>query len=360
MGMDLMIFGGIGLVSEIGHHIQETQAYNASDIRTRVANALMCNSSFEKEIWEQVCDPQKHNDVWERIEAFKRNNPHLCVGQSRWDFVGKNRLLLVNAGRKTQKMDSIVSENCEKTVALLCRTYGRLSYTHASEVAMQNSFYLCWSALPSKEIYPVWNAGQREVAKLKSTLRASLDADIERLQYLIQNATEEQHDAIVYMTGIEFDQKEDNAVLYIVDKIKRILGISTNVSSYQSDGIYLCTTTEQYNKYIQDGGKGNLCIKNSILRRELREQEAKKKPFPFGVTYVPNGGELPQVMKNIMFANAIINSPEPTIADTMKLTKNMMCNTFFDGSISGFLLLIFGIVAVVSAISSIGKFLGEF
>jgi len=86
--MDWMIFGGIGLISEMGRHSQDNHVKQLNNTRSGIARVLRCDDAFEREMWNLVCDPSKHELVWERIETFKRYNPHLCVGRSNWDFVG--------------------------------------------------------------------------------------------------------------------------------------------------------------------------------------------------------------------------------------------------------------------------------
>lgn len=348
--MDWMIFGGIGLISELGRHSQDNHIKQLNDTRSGIAKVLRCDDAFEREMWNHVCDPSKQEWVWDKIECFKRDNPHLCVGRSDWDFVGKNRLLLENAGRKTLKMDGIISDNCGKVVSLLCRTYGKLSSIQASEVSMCNSFYLCWSALPNDEIYPVWNQSASKVRSLKETFASLKAQNVEKLPQLIRDASGEQHDAIVYMVGMEFDPSKEDAVLYVVDCIKKMINLPTTSSGAPPNGVFQLTSSGQYRAYLANGGEKNQYIEDSIRNREQRELEAKSRAYPFGVTYIPDGGDLPKVMNDILWAEAVIKSPDPTLKDGAKLAKDLVVGTYFDGSMSGILLLLLSIAVIISVI----------
>lgn len=354
--MDWMIFGGIGLISEMGRHSQDAHINQLNSTRSGIAKALCCDSAFEREMWNLACDPSKQNLVWDKIEVFKRTYPHLCVGRSDWEFVGKNRLLTDNPGRKTLKTDGIIADNCSKVVSLLCRTHGKLSSIKASEVAMTNSFYLCWSALPNDKIYPVWNQSASQVRSLKETFASLKAQNTEKISQLISEASGERHDAIVYMVGMEFDPSYEEAVSYITNRIKKMVNIPTVLSGTIPNGVIKATTTVQYNTHLSNGGAANQYIENSIRLREQKEQEAQNRPYPFGVTYIPDGGDLPKIMSDILWADAILKAPDPTIKDSVNTAKGDFFGYFFDGSMTGILAFIFFIVAIIGAIWSIVSF----
>lgn len=249
--MDWMIFGGIGLISELGRHSQEAHINQLNSTRSGIAKALCCDSAFEREMWNLACDPSKQDLVWDKIESFKRTYPHLCVGRSDWEFVGKNRLLTNSPGRQTLKMDRIVSDNRSKVVSLLCRTHGELSSIKASEVSMTNSFYLCWSALPNNKIHPVWNQSASKVRSLKETFASLKARNTEKISQLVREASGEQHDAIVYMVGMEFDPSYEEAVSYITNCIKKMVSLPAVLSATIPNGVIKATTTVQYNTYLK-------------------------------------------------------------------------------------------------------------
>lgn len=351
---DWMIFGGIGLISEIGQYSQNAHINQLNSTRSAVANALRCDDTFEREMWNLVCDPSKHEQVWEKIETFKRNNPHLCIGRSKWDFVGKNRLIIENTGRKTLEIDEIIAANRSEVVSLLCRTHGKLSSIQASEVSMYNNFYLSWSALPNDKIYPVWNKSPSEVRSLKDTFSSIKVRSIEHISELVKNATGEQHDAIVYMVGLEFDPSREEAVLYITDCIKKMVNVPVDDYSHSlPNGVLRTTSSEQYNDYLSNGGVENSYIGQSIQSREQKERETKDRTPPFAVTYIPDGGALPQVMNDILWANAVLHSPDPTVKDSLRSAKNLMIDTYFDGSISGMIMLLLSIATILSIICAL-------
>lgn len=351
--MDWMIFGGIGLISEMGRHSQDNHIKQLNNTRSGIAKVLCCDTAFEREMWNLVCDPSGHELVWERIETFKRDNPHLCVGRSNWDFVGNNRLIIENTGRKTMKMDNIIADNRSKVVSLLCRTHGKLSSIQAGEVSMHNSFYLCWSALPNDEIYPVWNQSASKVRSLKDTFASLKVQNIERLPQLVREASGEQHDAIVYMVGMEFDPSKEAAVQYITNCLKKIVNLTVVISDIVPNGVFRFTSSEQYADYLTAGGESNEYIEASIRDREQREVEAKSKAPPFNTIYIPNGGDLPKVMNDILWADAVIKSPSPTLKDNAKQAKDLAVGTYFDGSFSGLLMFLLTIVAIISVIYAI-------
>lgn len=351
--MDWMIFGGIGLISEMGRHIQNGHIERLNNTRSGIAKALCCDAAFEREMWNLVCDPSNHEMVWEKIEMFKRDNPHLCIGRSDWDFVGNNRLIIRNTSRDTIKMGNIIADNRSKVVSLLCRTYGRLSSIQAGEVSMHNSFYLCWSALPNDEIYPVWNQSASKVLSLKETFASLRAQNIGKMPQLVREASGEQHDAIVYMVGMEFDPSEETAVSYITDCLKKKINLLVTVGDTVPNGVFRCISSEQYANYLAEGGKENRYIEDSILDRERRENEARDKAPPFNTIYIPDGGILPKVMNDILWEDAVIKSPNPTIKDDAKHAKNLVVGTYFDGSLSGLLMFLLTIVVIISTIYAI-------
>ena len=351
--MDWMIFGGIGLISEMGRHNQDNHIKQLNNTRSGIAKVLRCDDAFEREMWDHVCDPSKQEWVWDKIECFKRDNPHLCVGRSNWDFVGNNRLIIENTGRKTMKMDNIIADNRSKVVSLLCRTYGKLSSIQAGEFSMHNSFYLCWSALPNDEIYPVWNQSASKVRSLKETFSSLRVQNIERLQQLVSEASGEQHDAIVYMVGMEFDPSEEAAVLYIVDHLKKMVNLPITIGDVVPNGVFQFISSEQYASHLANGGEENRYIESSIRDREQREVEAKAKAPPFNTIYIPDGGGLPKVMNDILWADAVVKSPNPTLKDGAKQAKDLAVGTYFDGSFSGLLMFLLTIAAIIGIISAI-------
>ena len=102
--------------------------------------------------------------------------------------------------------------------------------------------------------------------------------------------------------------------------------------------------------YLSNGGAANQYIENSIHLREQKEQEAKSRPYPFRVTYIPDGGDLPKIMNDILWADAILRAPDPTVKDSINTAKGLVSETFFDGSMSGILLFVLAIVAIINAI----------
>ena len=218
---------------------------------------------------------------------------------------------------------------------------------------MYNNFYLSWSALPNDKIYPIWNKSFSEVRSLKATFSSSRAHSIERIPDLVKNAVGEQHDAIVYMVGLEFDPSKEEAVSYIADCIKRKINVPVRpCSSLLPDGIFQTTSSKQYQDYLADGGLENQYIKQSIHFREQKEYEAKSKTPPFAVTYIPDGGELPRIMNDILLSDAVLRSPDPTVRDSLRSAKDMVTDTYFDGSISGIIMLVLSIAVVISIIYS--------
>lgn len=232
-------------------------------------------------------------------------------------------------------------------------TYGKLSSIQAGEVSMHNSFYLCWSALPNDEIYPVWNQSASKVRSLKETFSSLRVQNIERLQQLVSEASGEQHDAIVYMVGMEFDPSEEAAVLYIVDHLKKMVNLTITIGDVVQNGVFQFISSEQYARHLANGGEENRYIESSIRDREQREVEAKAKAPPFNTIYIPDGGDLPKVMNDILWADAVVKSPNPTLKDGAKQAKDLAVGTYFDGSFSGLLMFLLTIAAIIGIISAI-------
>lgn len=323
MSADWVALGGIGLLSELGQQSRSSHINNVADRQSKVASVLRCSDAEERQAWRDVCDPDKQEEVWKRIETFKRSYPHLCVGKPEWDFVGQNRLPINydELGRRSKQKDEIIRANREIAVGLLCRTYGKLSASAAASVARTGNYYLCWSALPCDELVFLWGCSPSEAKSIKAALTIQRERNLQSIDDTIRSAQGEQHDAIVYMVGYEFDPEDSEAVRFVTEELKRKTGISRSQPIQIPPGV----------------------------------SKAEPKEGCGGITYIPDAGELPRVIKDILWAQKIIESPGPSVGEELSRQKDIATSTFFDGSFGGMIMFVVLLIAIIAAVSSISS-----
>lgn len=57
---------------------------------------LLIDQDLERQLWYDVCEPCKYDEIWRRIEEFKREHPSICQQDdtNHWGIVGKRRLII--------------------------------------------------------------------------------------------------------------------------------------------------------------------------------------------------------------------------------------------------------------------------
>lgn len=130
MGVEWIILGGIGAaVNAIDNYKSNRRL---ADYEGH-ANYLMLDQDIEAQLWKDVKNPKKFEEIWDRIERFKIRNPNIVAldRTNYWSIVGKQRL------------PPTTFENQRKTIWLLAMTYGRPCKEEARDISLQrNSGYV--------------------------------------------------------------------------------------------------------------------------------------------------------------------------------------------------------------------------
>ena len=355
MGSEWLAFGACAAVDELGNHIRTVSSRRAYEAKMSTARVMQCSREFGDELWHTVSDSSRYGEVWDRIELFKRDNPQLCQTKS-WEFVGKRRLPL---SASKPKEEAAVTDFMAATVRLLCRTYGKLTPDHASEIALINSYRVIWLTFgDSDEIRPVWTWSDRsDFLRTRQSYKDDTATLKEKLRQEIKAARGEQHDAIAYMSALEFDPNIDSAVDYVTEMVLCIAAKSYPWPGDAPGGVFPAVTVAEYEQYLSTGGEDNAFIHQSIAAREERELIAKKERR---MNYLPENPQFTETLVDFMWAYKIANLSE-YVAETkteraLDKIKESCIDTFFDGSVLGivqFLMAIFALIYVFAYFASL-------
>lgn len=126
MGVEWIILGGIGAAANAIDNFKSNERLARYEGH---ANYLMLDPEIEDQLWRDVKNPKKHDEIWDRIERFKIRNPNIVAldRTNYWDIVGKRRLSC-----KTY-------EEQRKTIWLLAMTYGRPCKEEAQSISLQRT-----------------------------------------------------------------------------------------------------------------------------------------------------------------------------------------------------------------------------
>lgn len=131
-----------------GERIQKQQV-------SQVEAIIQCltDKAFEEKLKCEIADAdgEKFNEIWCRIEEFKRDNPHLIqkhLASSYWFHVGKERfpftytqfLLQTGKQRLTKSDEKLLGTYRGWTLTLLMNTYGKYSTMEATRIAFRQVF----------------------------------------------------------------------------------------------------------------------------------------------------------------------------------------------------------------------------
>lgn len=113
----------------------------------------LIDEEFEQKLRDEISDasPDKFNEVWCRIEEYKRDNPHLLQkhnSTSYWSYVGKERFpftrdkfcLVAGKNKLTKADEKMLSTYRGWTITLLMSTYGKYSVAEATRIAFRQVF----------------------------------------------------------------------------------------------------------------------------------------------------------------------------------------------------------------------------
>ncbi len=352
MGAEWLVFGALAAADELGNRMRASSFKRAYEKRQAVAKVMQCSPEFKSELWNTVSDPSKYGEVWDRIELFKRDNPQLCQSKN-WEFVGKRRLPLISSKPKTAEA---ITNFKETTVRLLCRTYGKITPEHANELSLIDSYRITWLAFgDSDEIKPVWRWSDRsDFISTRQSCQEDTGTIKEKLRQEIKEARGEQHDAIVYMSALEFDPNIDPAVDYVTEMVLCIAVKSYPWPGDAPAGVFPIVTAEEYEQYIADGGEDNAFVRRSIADREERERSVKRESR---MNYLPEDRQFTKTLVDFMWAYKIANLSDDVVPSELSSIwdsfKRYCMETFFDGSVLGILYLFVMIISILWVISEI-------
>lgn len=129
-----------------------------------------------------------------------------------------------------------------------------------------------------------------EDAKLmKSAALKSMEFNLGRLERYVKTARGENHDAIVYASGVEFDPTIDNAARFVTERLARIIGVTAADFKFPDggavNGVVPATTPAEYHAYLSAGGVHNKYVWRCIDLRSKREARSRAER---GMSYVPD------------------------------------------------------------------------
>ena len=351
MGSEWLAFGACAAVDELGNHIRTVSSKRAYEQKMAVAKIMQCSPEFDEKINSEVADPSKYDSVWSQIERFKRKNPHLCVAKC-WEDVGKRRLPLHSS--RVREEPAILDFRIA-TARLLCRTYGKLMPEHAVWLAMKGTYMETWKTFgETEDIHPVVDLSRSAFRSLRNSFKESIGPKTDKLRDEIGNARGEGHDAIVYMTSMEFDPDSDTSVEYMTQKVLSIAIPDYKPPVNMPASVCRAVTRWEYDRSVAKGGETNEFICQSIADREEREDAARQKRF---MNYVPDNQRFGALVNDIMWSYHFANLPDdvaPSVLSRMCASLKQGCiDTYFDGSFIGIFAFFLSIIGVWSAIAAI-------
>lgn len=152
-----ILFGGAWVTKELFKEAGERGVEKRRSELIKQYVAEHTDLELEERLMREVESPSKYNEVWERIENFKRENPVYCKREADkswkkkydgtygyfsrfgWQDVGYSRLeFRTSKGSlygKTQREDILLEGNRNIAVYLLMQTYGKMKLSHAKTQA---------------------------------------------------------------------------------------------------------------------------------------------------------------------------------------------------------------------------------
>ena len=144
-----LAIGGYYAAEEgLGGHFQKKKL---SDVDAIIRS--LTDEALEQSIRNEVgnASEEKFDEIWNRIEEFKRDNPHLIrkhIWSSYWGHVGKERFpftyerfcLQSNKKKLTKSDEKMLATYRGWVVTLLMNTYGKYSVVEATRIAFRQVY----------------------------------------------------------------------------------------------------------------------------------------------------------------------------------------------------------------------------
>ena len=151
-----ILAGGAWLTKETFREVDE---HGAEQYRTKLINEFIAQHSdieLERQLQAQIENPACYDEIWQRLELFKRDNPVWCKereskpeylpnsticlpAQPGWQDVGVQRLPFRDEyGYLTpanQRLAHILSQNRTFTLIMLMETYDKMTLSRARQAA---------------------------------------------------------------------------------------------------------------------------------------------------------------------------------------------------------------------------------
>lgn len=142
-----ILAGAAFVAREVGIEISERAE---GEVRSKLIKEFVAEHTdveLEHKLIADVENPYKYDEVWNRLEEFKRNNPIFCKKHTSqydrfgWENVGKARLRFRDSNGtligKNQNEELALKGNRNIAVYLLMQTYGKMTENSALEAARE-------------------------------------------------------------------------------------------------------------------------------------------------------------------------------------------------------------------------------
>jgi len=140
-----ILSGGAWLAKEAAKEAAEKKDDITCAERRRRFIAEHTDLELEEKLKKEIEDPREYESVWQRIEAFKRENCEFCDMHSNeherfgWAQVGTQRLAFRDKKGglygKSLYEETQLKGNRNIALYLLMQTYGKMKLSHAEAVA---------------------------------------------------------------------------------------------------------------------------------------------------------------------------------------------------------------------------------
>ena len=136
----LSIFAGAGFLANKAakEHKEKQQALTRNDLIQRFVQKYT-DPVLEEKLRQDILDPAKYDEIWERIESYKARNGGWYSWRRdhpAWQAVSQERLpFRTESGAvhaKNQYEDSVLSDNRNKALFMLMHTYGKMTVNDAT------------------------------------------------------------------------------------------------------------------------------------------------------------------------------------------------------------------------------------
>lgn len=136
----LSIFGGAGFAAKkaVEEHKEREAALTRNDLIQKFVQKYS-DPALEERLRQDIQNPEKYNEIWERIESYKARNGgwyRWNRDHAAWQEVGSKRLpFRTDSGElhaHTQYESTELESNRNKALFMLMHTYGKMTVNDAT------------------------------------------------------------------------------------------------------------------------------------------------------------------------------------------------------------------------------------